>query len=488
MSTHIFILFMLLSLQTSYVALGEHTNDQINMFRKFRYVISHESGGSKALCERLWKGLVSSGATARYPPTQHRVYRRMHQADVTTFCRLLIAEVVPKSAPFIIGNLNEPTSDMSRSDLEYCLEALDTIVAVASTFSRYLQRMVKVYVEVDRIVNLRDAYKEQLESKIFECVFGRTDAISGSGQASSDISPFVNMWMAAERDRVSKTFDYNAVSSFTQASLFSVPVVVRRCREGSLFLSRAINFDELVIPTMEELTYALNYHSLVAQKLAILVDSLWRFLDQKGKTAPAGSWVQHEIENALRTQLYPLEKVRNEYVSMANKYRKNLARLWKTLLPKDPGTHLEILKDINAWGALSEVQGRFPELDIFLQLPPDDVPREYLQMAAAYHRLTVHLCYNAAPGITSEGEFSIRSELYSAYEQAAFAYNYDQDHDSNKQASVGFTSITALIGAGFEPDAAAHYTGNRIASNYPGPRAITESSLTKGSSSSHMGS
>ncbi|TPX34628.1 hypothetical protein SeMB42_g07290 [Synchytrium endobioticum] len=457
MSTHIFILFMLLSLQTSYVALGEHTNDQINMFRKFRYVISHESGGSKALCERLWKGLVSSGATARYPPTQHRVYRRMHQADVTTFCRLLIAEVVPKSAPFIIGNLNEPTSDMSRSDLEYCLEALDTIVAVASTFSRYLQRMVKVYVEVDRIVNLRDAYKEQLESKIFECVFGRTDAISGSGQASSDISPFVNMWMAAERDRVSKTFDYNAVSSFTQASLFSVPVVVRRCREGSLFLSRAINFDELVIPTMEELTYALNYHSLVAQKLAILVDSLWRFLDQKGKTAPAGSWVQHEIENALRTQLYPLEKVRNEY-------------------------------DINAWGALSEVQGRFPELDIFLQLPPDDVPREYLQMAAAYHRLTVHLCYNAAPGITSEGEFSIRSELYSAYEQAAFAYNYDQDHDSNKQASVGFTSITALIGAGFEPDAAAHYTGNRIASNYPGPRAITESSLTKGSSSSHMGS
>ncbi|TPX50760.1 hypothetical protein SeLEV6574_g00724 [Synchytrium endobioticum] len=175
---------------------------------------------------------------------------------------------------------------------------------------------------------------------------------------------------------------------------------------------------------IEELICYINYNALVAQKLELIALAVSRFLDEKERDLPSGSWEKYDIRSLrAESQEYGIERLqraKDKFLQTAIIYGKSLGTMWEKLLPLDIEAHLrqvDLELEIFPNGG---VAGLPTEPRIFLQLYPSYVPGKYLKLAEKVHFLSLH--HSIHDGTVTDPEKS----LYSAFYTAALSYRKKQ--------------------------------------------------------------
>ncbi|TPX41699.1 hypothetical protein SeMB42_g05450 [Synchytrium endobioticum] len=445
MVTHFIIIFMLSLLHASPATTTQHTDEQLQAYsetlRSFRYDLKDDNTRlAKKLFFSLWRGLVKYKATKKEDSGSYGFqYLRDNQASV--LYGLMINEIVPEGAPFTIDNISNTAASLSPAHLEFCWEVLQTFSCVLNDFTSYLQKKEGLMVDISGIDTIKGEYEDKVLANTYAAIFGRP--YSPDASEASDLT-FANMRMAAER-AILKVVDYSQrpdvflVTSFTQVD---VSMARRNMWQCTSISCTAADFMELPeassgAPSTPQLVSAVNYHALIARKLDLLTSAIARFLHQR-KIAPSGSWEQFTIR-MLENAVSVLEREKIECFRTAEEYRMSLARMWETLLPKDVSTYIQELESkdsdtikddyvgnmavntlTDALGAIN-VFNKFPELAIFLQLPPEDVPQEYWRLAGKVLAFVVHLEFPVLLPQSSQTWYQVLMELFSVYENVASA-------------------------------------------------------------------
>ncbi|TPX48829.1 hypothetical protein SeMB42_g02841 [Synchytrium endobioticum] len=275
--------------------------------------------------------------------------------------------------------LVEPTDDMSINRLEVGYEAAKFVLDVpTSSFNLNYELLV-------------DQYKKKLKEKIFESLTGTPGTCCKSERTYYKESFPNYILIAGERERVAdKLVELERSNELVVSSILRASLLL-----DVLYWEHDLHFFELSkieYPDIERKVYALNYHELSAQKLAIIIDQVSRFLKKRGTRAPPGGWEEREIQR-LRESLKGMKYVRSRHRNNVPTYI-DLFNEWVTSIP----WHVEYLERYTAnreyrRDATSSLKyllrGGILKLaaTVFMQLPyPEKLSPEYLDLAASVVR------------------------------------------------------------------------------------------------------
>ncbi|TPX40099.1 hypothetical protein SeMB42_g06149 [Synchytrium endobioticum] len=355
----------------------------------------------KELHYSLYELLISEELLWRY--SRHHCIT-LSQDNEYKLSRLIIAKIVPNDAPLTLENLADPADDLSEGFLEVYRECYKTIGRVYEVFVDYL--FEELYTSVNSLNWLKEAQLrvesilKQRRAEVLQTIVGSTD---NEIQKHKRVSASCNILMASERVRIAdrlngfQNYGVSALSPFTQARISTLDNTEYYIADWCEKNSRAQlphRFRECSEPTIETLIYLINFNALVALKLDLINFALSRFLGEEERSLPSGSWENHDIGtlraqpdwNGYRTSSLPQLKV--SYLQKVEKYKNDLARILETLLPLNIATIEKVnseLKKFIARGVSIDVADLSPELGIFLQLCPSDIPPQYSQLAEKVH-------------------------------------------------------------------------------------------------------